>query len=78
MHRGCDGSRLEQTAWDIPVGKKPASSARQLSKEESPRGGTGLRYSFDVASHGKTIEVGVDAVTAKVLENGAEDPTKEA
>jgi uncharacterized membrane protein YkoI len=48
---------------------------QELEKEG---GGTGLRYSFDVASHGKTIEVGVDAVTGKVLENGAESPTKEA
>ena len=48
---------------------------QELEKEA---GGSGLRYSFDVASHGKTIEVGVDAVTGKVLENGAESPVKEA
>jgi len=41
---------------------------------ESEKGGTGLRYSFDIKSHGKTFEVGVDARTGKVLENGAEGP----
>lgn len=42
------------------------------------RRGSGLRYSFDVVSQGKTIEVGVDAMTGSVLENGAESPAKEA
>lgn len=48
---------------------------QELEKE---RGGSGLRYSFDVVSHGKTIEVGVDAVTGRVLENGAESAATEA
>ena len=47
---------------------------QELEKEG---GGSGLRYSFDVASKGRTIEVGVDAKTGKVLENGAESPAKE-
>jgi uncharacterized membrane protein YkoI len=42
---------------------------QELEKE---RGGTGLRYSFDIRSKGKTFEVGVDARTGKVLENDAE------
>lgn len=42
---------------------------QELEKE---RGGTGLRYSFDIKSKGKTFEVGVDARTGKVLENKAE------
>ncbi len=42
---------------------------QELEKE---RGGTGLRYSFDISSKGKTFEVGVDARTGKVLENKAE------
>jgi uncharacterized membrane protein YkoI len=42
---------------------------QELEKE---RGGTGLRYSFDIKSNGKTFEVGVDARTGKVLENDAE------
>jgi uncharacterized membrane protein YkoI len=50
-------------------------TAEELEKEA---GGTGLRYSFDVKSHGKEFEVGVDAVTGKVLENGSESLVKEA
>ena len=42
---------------------------QELEKE---RGGTGLRYSFDIRNNGKTCEVGVDARTGKVLENDAE------
>ncbi len=48
---------------------------QELEKEA---GGSGLRYSFDVKSHHKTFEVGVDAVTGKVLENGSETPAAEA
>jgi len=44
---------------------------QELEKE---RGGTGLRYSFDIRSKGKTFEVGVDARTGKVLENDGEGP----
>jgi uncharacterized membrane protein YkoI len=48
---------------------------QELEKEG---GGSGLRYSFDIVSHGKTIEVGVDARTGKVLENAGESLAKEA
>jgi uncharacterized membrane protein YkoI len=48
---------------------------QELEKED---GGSGLRYSFDVASHGKIIEVGIDAASGKVLENSAESASKEA
>jgi uncharacterized membrane protein YkoI len=41
---------------------------------EREKGGSGLRYSFDMKSHGKSFEVGVDAKTGKVLENRAEGP----
>jgi uncharacterized membrane protein YkoI len=44
---------------------------QELEKE---RGGTGLRYSFDITSKGKKFEVGVDAKTGKVLENSTEGP----
>lgn len=44
---------------------------RELEKEA---GGSGLRWSFDIKSSGKTYEVGVDAKTGKVLENKAEGP----
>lgn len=42
---------------------------RELEREG---GGSGLRYSFDIKSGAKTYEVGVDAVTGKVLENAPE------
>jgi uncharacterized membrane protein YkoI len=42
---------------------------QELEKEA---GGSGLRYSFDIKSAGKVYEVGVDAKTGRVLENGAE------
>ena len=42
---------------------------RELEKE---KGGTGLRYSFDISSKGITYEVGVDAQTGSVLENSTE------
>ena len=41
---------------------------------EHERGGSGLRYSFDIKAGSSTQEVGVDAVTGKVLENKAEGP----
>ena len=44
---------------------------QELEKE---KGGSGLRYSFDIKSNGKTFEVGVDARTGVVLENAAEGP----
>lgn len=53
-----------------------AARAGQITDQEleKERGGTGLRYSFDIKSNGKTFEVGVDARTGKVLENKAEGP----
>ncbi|MEP7311263.1 MAG: PepSY domain-containing protein [Pseudomonadota bacterium] len=39
---------------------------------ESEKGGSGLRYSFDVKDAKGTHEVGVDAMTGKVLENKLE------
>ena len=41
---------------------------------ERERGGSGLRYSFDVKADNHTFEVGVDAKTGKVLENKTEGP----
>ena len=53
-----------------------AQEARQgiISDKELERegGGSGLRYSFDIKDGSHTYEVGVDAVTGKVLENGPE------
>lgn len=39
---------------------------------EQEKGGSGLRYSFDIFSGKLTHEVGVDAKTGKVLENAVE------
>ena len=41
---------------------------------ERERGGSGLRYSFDIKSGGTVYEVGVDAQTGKALENKKEGP----
>lgn len=42
---------------------------RELEQE---RGGSGLRYSFDIKHAGVTYEVGVDARTGSVLEDSRE------
>lgn len=50
--------------------------AGKITDEELERekGGSGLRYSFDI-QHGKvTQEVGIDATTGKLLENAPEGP----
>jgi uncharacterized membrane protein YkoI len=53
-----------------------AHSGRIVDQElEKEAGGSGLRYSFDIISHGKTIAVGIDAADGAVLENAAERPT---
>ncbi|MBS0231865.1 MAG: PepSY domain-containing protein [Proteobacteria bacterium] len=48
----------------------------KITDEELERepGGSGLRYSFDVKRGQVTQEVGIDAVTGKVLENMPEGP----
>ncbi|HZK99937.1 MAG TPA: PepSY domain-containing protein [Caulobacteraceae bacterium] len=52
-----------------------AITDQELEKEG---GGSGLRYSFDISRSGRTYEVGVDAMTGKVLENGHEGAAAEA
>ena len=44
---------------------------QELEKE---RGGTGLRYSFDIKIGTTTHEVGIDARTGSLLENSVEGP----
>ncbi len=39
---------------------------------EREKGGSGLRYSFDIKASGVTHEVGLDAKTGKILENSIE------
>lgn len=41
---------------------------------EREKGGSGLRYSFDIRNGKVTQEVGVDARTGKLLENAPEGP----
>jgi uncharacterized membrane protein YkoI len=69
---------LPQAKVTLAQARSTALAARpgQITDQEleKERGGTGLRYSFDIKSKGKTFEVGVDARTGKVLENDAEGP----
>jgi len=59
-----------QAARDIALKVRPGKiTDEELEKE---KGGSGLRYSFDIKVGSKTYEVGVDAVTGKVLENKRE------
>lgn len=60
----------------IALKARPGKIVDQELEKEA--GGSGLRYSFDVKAGAKTYEVGVDAVTGKVLENGGESAAKEA
>ena len=69
---------LPQAKITLAQARSTALTARpgQITDQEleKERGGTGLRYSFDIKSKGKTFEVGVDARTGKVLENDREGP----
>jgi hypothetical protein len=59
-----------QAARDIALKARPGKiTDEELEKE---KGGSGLRYSFDIKAGSKTYEVGVDAVTGKLLENKRE------
>jgi uncharacterized membrane protein YkoI len=44
-------------------------TSEELEKE---KGGSGLRYSFDIKNGSRLHEVGVDAKTGRVLENSVE------
>jgi uncharacterized membrane protein YkoI len=56
-------AQAQATALNATHGKIVAS---ELEKEP---GGSGLRYSFDVQVGSSTHEVGVDAITGKLLED---------
>lgn len=76
---GLKGSNLASHAHvTLTAARAAALAARPgvITDQELERegGGSGLRYSFDIRSQGKTFEVGVDAVTGRVLENAAEGP----
>lgn len=49
---------------------RPGTITDQELEEE--KGGSGLRYSFDITSNGKPYEVGIDARTGAILENAVE------
>lgn len=46
----------------------------RVTDTELERENGGLRYSFDIKSGKTTYEVGVDAMSGKLLENGPEGP----
>lgn len=76
-HAAMKGAQLSgQAKVSLTAARATALKARpgKVTDEEleKEKGGSGLRYSFDIASGGKTYEVGVDAKTGKVLENAAE------
>jgi uncharacterized membrane protein YkoI len=59
-----------QAARDIALKARPGKITDEELEKEG--GGSGLRYSFDIKVGFETYEVGVDAVTGKVLENKRE------
>lgn len=62
------GAKISLTAARVIALKaRPGKIVGQELERE--QGGSGLRYSFDITSTGKSYEVGVDAVTAAVLED---------
>lgn len=70
------GQYAPQAKISLAVARQVALKVRpgiitdqELEKE---KGGSGLRYSFDITSHGKPFEVGVDARNGTILENAAE------
>jgi Peptidase propeptide and YPEB domain len=64
------GEELISEARAIALKAHPGKITDEELERES--GGTGLRYSFDVKNGGVTQEVGVDAITGRVLENARE------
>jgi uncharacterized membrane protein YkoI len=68
---------VQRTKITLPQAREIARKAYpggKIVKEELEKegGGRGLRYSFDMKRGSKWREVGVDAVTGKILENKAE------
>jgi len=60
-----------ERATEIALKARPGTvTAKELERE---KGGSGLRYSFDIkSSDGRIYEVGVDSADGKLLENGPE------
>ncbi|HWX66865.1 MAG TPA: PepSY domain-containing protein [Rhodanobacter sp.] len=57
-------------AREIALKAYPGKIVKEELEQE--KGGSGLRYSFDIAAGKVTHEVGVDAKTGKLLENSIE------
>ncbi|MDO1528791.1 PepSY domain-containing protein [Fulvimonas sp. R45] len=76
-HAGSPPPLAARAKIDLPHARKIALTAcpgRVVKQElEKETGGSGLRYSFDIRSGKDTREVGVDAVTGKVLENSLDN-----
>jgi len=66
------GQAKVSMAEAIVIAQKARPGTVTDKELERENGGSGLRYSFDIKSGARTYEVGVDAMTGKVLENGAE------
>lgn len=60
----------------IAMKARPGKIVKREAEKEA--GGSGLRYSFDIKAGGKIYEVGVDAKSGAVLENGTESANEEA
>jgi uncharacterized membrane protein YkoI len=54
------------------IAQKAVKGTIEASELEAEKGGSGLRYSFDVLTASGPREVGIDARTGAVLENAAE------
>ena len=75
-HERAAGAKLSLAqARAIALKARPGKIVNHELEKES---GGGLRYAFDVKSHARTFEVGVDAMSGKVLENARETPAREA
>ena len=66
------GQAKVSMAEAIAVARKARPGTVTDKELEREGGGSGLRYSFDIKSGARSYEVGVDAVTGKVLENRPE------
>lgn len=70
QHLSKDAKITMAQAQTIALKARPGTiTDKELEREH---GGSGLRYSFDIKNGGATFEVGVDAQTGAVLENGPE------
>jgi uncharacterized membrane protein YkoI len=66
-HAKVSPARAQLTATAVVRG---TVISRELERE---KGGSGLRYSFDIRVGDVVHEVGIDAITGRVLENSIDD-----